>query len=128
SQNRPGVLGDVGFEKRDPHGQARDRPANGDNRENLRQPQHLCDFWSLWRGATCALLARVPIKRRRIEPLGLLLATQLLHARWRAAGSPAAARRRLRVGSEQAAAARTQASYPACASMAVGGLVTRKGL
>src|SRR5262245_3435108 len=38
---------------------------------------------------TCTPPARVPIKRRWIEPLGLLL------AEWRAAGSPAAARRRL---------------------------------
>src|SRR5258705_10044294 len=41
---------------------------------------------------TCAPWARVPIKRRWIKPLGPLLAGR------RAAGSPAAARRRLRVG------------------------------
>src|SRR6266567_3512951 len=57
---------------------------------------------------TCTLLARVPIKRRWIRPLGLLLAASLLQPfglqlgccvqDGERPGSPAAARRCLRVG------------------------------
>jgi hypothetical protein len=46
---------------------------------------------------TCAPLARVPIKRRWIKPLASCLQPSVACER-RAAGSPAAARRRLRVG------------------------------
>src|SRR5262249_24859464 len=63
--------------------------------------ERLCDVWSLrhWPALpTCAPLARVPIKRPWIEPLGPSLAER------RAAGSPAAARRRLRVGTGASAA------------------------
>ena len=143
-QNRPGVLGNVGLVECDRHDAARRPYAIRDGRQNLRQAKDLCDFWSFPRRPTCAPLARVPIKRRRIDrlasclQLNLQLTVQLTpgmqddpwDARWRTAGSPAAARRRLRVGGVGGDPRRPacRRARRACASAAVGGPMTRKGL
>src|SRR5262245_37034880 len=70
---------------------------------------------------TCAPLARVPIKRRWIEPLGLLLAG------WRAAGSPAAARRRLRVGRRSSDGILRAGGLRSLCEPAAGGPTDKKG-
>ena len=93
AQDHAGVLGDVGLVERNPHRSARGRSANRERGQNLRRTRHLCDFWPLRHGPLALPLARVPIKRRWIKPLGLL------HPGWRAVGSLAAAERRLHVGS-----------------------------
>jgi hypothetical protein len=112
-QESPPIWGNAGRQKCAPRASA-GRPAmHSDSGRNSCWAKDLCDFRSLWREPaispqcphnvpTCAPSARVPIKRRWIKPLGLLLASQQLacqvesgrFARRRQAASPCRAAQR----------------------------------